>query len=231
MSKDYRKQVVVSGGDRMEDVACVNCKIETKHLVLAFVKVDGENWYGENCYQYQEEYQIIQCRGCETITYRDTSTNSEDFEWGPEGSTYIATTNLYPGRSVGRTPHKDAILLPLDIQRIYLETIKAMNNEQPVLAGVGIRAIVESICKNKQAAGGNLVAKIDALVPLGVLTLEGAKILHKLRTMGNDAAHEVKPHTMEQLALALNVCEHLFLGVYILPQQAEQMFAGKSVQP
>ncbi len=99
-----------------------------------------------------------------------------------------------------------------------------MNNEQPVLAGIGIRALVERICKDKQAPGGNLVEKINDLVKLGVLTQDGATILHKIRTLGNDAAHEVKPHKPEQLRLALDVCEHLLQGVYLLPHHAKQTF-------
>jgi hypothetical protein len=69
-----------------------------------------------------------------------------------------------------------------------------------------------------------LEAKIDSLVNLGVLTSEGAIILHKVRTLGNNAAHEVKPHTSEQLNLALDVAEHLLKGVYILPYFANQTF-------
>src|SRR5665213_4287430 len=78
-----------------------------------------------------------------------------------------------------------------------------MNNDQPVLTGIGLRALVETICKDKKASGGNLVEKIGSLVSLGVLTADGATILHRIRTLGNDAAHEVKPHTAEQLGICL----------------------------
>jgi hypothetical protein len=46
----------------------------------------------------------------------------------------------------------------------------------------------------------------------------------KIRTLGNDAAHEVKPHKPKQLSLALDVCEHLMKGVYLLPHYAEETF-------
>ena len=97
-----------------------------------------------------------------------------------------------------------------------------MNNDQPVLTGIGLRALVETICKDKKASGGNLVEKIGSLVSLGVLTADGATILHRIRTLGNDVAHEVKPHTAEQLGIALGVCEHLLQGVYLLPRHARK---------
>ncbi|WP_305800612.1 hypothetical protein, partial [Thiolapillus sp.] len=39
----------------------------------------------------------------------------------------------------------------------------------------------------------------------------------ELRTLGNEAAHEVKPHNNATLTLALDVIDHLLKGVYILP--------------
>ncbi len=82
---------------------------------------------------------------------------------------------------------------------------------------MGIRAIVETVCKNKNANGKDLCEKINDLVIQGVLTKKDADILHKLRTLGNEAAHEVKPHNNATLALALDVIDHLIKGVYILP--------------
>ncbi|MRR37470.1 DUF4145 domain-containing protein, partial [bacterium] len=58
----------------------------------------------------------------------------------------------------------------------------------------------------------------------GLLTGDGAQILHRLRVLGNDAAHEVKPHTAEQLALAMDVVEHLLQGAYIFPGKARHTF-------
>jgi hypothetical protein len=128
---------------------------------------------------------------------------------------------LYPVRTNGREPL--AHLLPMKVQRIYTESLRALNNEQPVLAGIGIRALVETICKDKAASGNNLEQRINALVMLGVLTPHGRDILHKIRTLGNQAAHEVKPHRPEQLELAIDVCEHILQGVYVYPHQAQAM--------
>lgn len=78
--------------------------------------------------------------------------------------------------------------------------------------------------RRKNAVGSNLLQKIDALTVKGVLTPAGTGILHKIRTLGNAAAHEVKPHSEKQLGLAMDVIEHLLTDVYILPKQVEAEF-------
>jgi hypothetical protein len=61
------------------------------------------------------------------------------------------------------------------------------------------------------------------LVTKGVLTANGAATLHKVRTLGNKSAHEVEPHTSEQLGVAMDVCEHLLQDVYIIPHLAKKL--------
>jgi hypothetical protein len=206
------------------DVQCGQCNRSTKHLVLASVNIDGEDWFGENSVQYWSEYQVIMCQGCEITGFRSSSQNSEDWDFiDHERVEYNVTVNLYPNRN-GRSLLKDVYLLPGNVQRIYEETVKAINNSQPVLVGIGLRAIVETVCKDMSSPGSSLVQRIDGLVSQGVLSPDGAKILHKIRTLGNDAAHEVKPHREDQLGVALDVCEHLLQDVYILPQHAARAF-------
>jgi hypothetical protein len=208
---------------RVLQVPCIECKHSTKHSVLASVDLAGEDSRaGINDWT---NHQLVKCGGCETISYRICSGNDNDMERGEDGDFYpIESVEIYPSRSEGRVGIKDSHLLPAPTQLVYDETIKAMNNTQPVLAGIGIRALVETICKDQKAKGKDLFEKINNLVLLGVLTKEGADILHKIRTLGNAAAHEVKPHTPKQLGLALDVCEHLFQGVYILPVHAKETF-------
>jgi hypothetical protein len=60
---------------------------------------------------------------------------------------------------------------------------------------------------------------------LGILTTDSADILHELRFLGNEAAHEVKPHSEDTLKMAMDVAEHLLKTVYVLPQQASVLKA------
>ena len=57
----------------------------------------------------------------------------------------------------------------------------------------------------------------------GVLTHMGAETLHSMRILGNEAAHEVKPHSEETLNLAMDVVEHMLNDVYILPAATSEL--------
>jgi hypothetical protein len=154
--------------------------------------------------------------GCDSVAlYRHTVSSFSPEDPGDE---------IFPNPARGREPVSDYFRLPAQLRRIYMETLKAIDANQTVLSGIGIRAIIETVCKDRNASGGNLETKIDDLVTQGVLTKAGAKLLHKLRIIGNKAAHEVKPHTSAELSLAIDVVNHLLLGVYILPLHAEETF-------
>ena len=216
----------ISEGKPNIDSSCRICKRSTKHAILSGTELSGSTPMGHGDYfQWNNEYQIIQCLGCETVAFRETHENSEDYyQVGPDDYEHALSVDIYPNPEEGRNLIQDDYLLPIDLQRIYSETIKSINNGLAVLTGIGIRAIVETICKDKNAAGKDLYKKINDLVTQGVLTKDGADILHKLRTLGNEAAHEVKPHDKVQLGLALDVIDHLLQGVYILPHHAKIKF-------
>jgi hypothetical protein len=204
---------------------CRDCHRETKHEIVTEAKLVGTETSGGHSMDWTDAYQVIRCLGCETISFRREAGTEYDYvqiddnEWE-----YQAEITVYPNPREGRQPVADVNLLPDKIQRIYEESLQALNDTQPVLCGVGIRAIIETVCKERNATGGDLFNKINSLVGLGVLTKDGAEILHKLRTLGNDAAHEVKHHSLQELGLAFDVVDHLLLGVYILPEHAKKTF-------
>ncbi|ROH88467.1 DUF4145 domain-containing protein [Pseudomethylobacillus aquaticus] len=208
------------------DVDCRDCRRATKHLVLASVDLNGSEPMGsDDYYHWTSVLQTVQCQGCEAVSFRRVDSNSEDYvQISEDEYEHARVVYIFPNPNEGRPKLVDAYLLPDQTARIYAETMKALNAGQPVLCGVGVRALIETVCKDKKAKGHDLYSQINDLVSQGVLTKDGADILHKVRTLGNDAAHEVKPHSDEQLGLAMDVVEHLLQGVYILPVHANKTF-------
>lgn len=206
---------------------CASCDGKTFHKVLVSFDQHGDEEHESGYYfGWSAHYQVVQCQGCKTISFRKWSTNSDDFEPDDEGR-FVETIfeDLYPSRVEGRKGlYEDVRYLPSKVQRIYTETLQALNSQSPILAGIGLRALVETVCHEKSAEGDNLMQKIDDLTVKGVLTPAGTGILHKIRTLGNAAAHEVKPHSEMQLGIALDVIEHLLIDVYILPRKVEAVF-------
>jgi hypothetical protein len=80
----------------------------------------------------------------------------------------------YPSRLEGRKGIGDrSRYLPINVQRVPEETLKALNSRSPILAGIGLRALIETVCKAEEFSGHSLLEKIDDLTTKKVLTLPG----------------------------------------------------------
>lgn len=206
-------------------VACIDCGRSTLHRVTRSAEYTTD--YTERRFSITgwDEYQVIECLGCQTVSFRKCHRDTENIGVDPDTGEEILEEHieLYPSRTAGRYELDDTLLLPPAIQRVYRESLAALRGSMPVLTGIGLRALVETVCKERKASGRNLEERIDTLVNQGVLTRDGAEILHSLRIMGNDAAHEVKPHTTEDLNAAFDVIEYVLTGVYLLPQRAAKL--------
>lgn len=194
-------------------LACPHCNKPTLHVILVSAEA-MENYYedgGPGQFWCVNDCQVVQCEGCKTLSFRKTYVDIDTPEQIPQ-------EELYPIRISGRHQLPDLHHVPQQVLGIYRETLTALGNNLLILAGVGIRSLVEAVCKERKTGKANLEGSIDALVSQGVLTKDGAEILHSLRLMGNKAVHEVTPHNIDDLQVALDVVEHLLQGVYILPK-------------
>jgi hypothetical protein len=143
---------------------------------------------------WDERSPIIQCLGCETVSFYVELTHSEDSDYCPEKNTLIRNVNeqYYLSRT-NQFRELNVYLLPPNVQGIYRETIVAISYKLAIIASIGIRALIETVCKEQKAKGKDLYKKIDSLYDMSIVTKEGAATLHKLRNLGNEAAHEAKP--------------------------------------
>ncbi len=202
-------------------IVCPDCNRTTKHVVAANVERNlgeegreqsDENWWAT------EQLQVVRCAGCDTHSFRRYYTNAILAEYDDP------IEELWPPRKAAeRGPMINVDHLPPLLARIYRETVAALNGPQPILAAVGIRAIVEAVCKHKRAKGHNLKQRIDSLVARGVLTRAQVNVLHKTRFLGNQAAHEAKPATAAVLDVAMQIAENMLTNVYLLKRLAKGM--------
>ncbi|KTC28020.1 hypothetical protein AO239_12165 [Pseudomonas sp. ICMP 19500] len=204
-----------SARNQIVKVICETCKILQKHIVVTSL----EEVVSEEGFESLTSYQIVQCQNCEGVSFRRDYTDSDCYYHDDEtGEVEVYhTDDIYPNRTAGRFKIKGEYHLPFTVRVAYGELILALNGGQKILAGLGIRVVIEIVCKDKEAEGKNLLSKIDDLALKGVLTKVDAGILHQLRVLGNESAHEAKPSSNEQLNLAMDVVEHLLLGAYIHP--------------
>jgi hypothetical protein len=104
-----------------------------------------------------------------------------------------------------------------------------MNAQLPVLAAIGLRALIEAICRERNIADGNLEKLIDGLATSGVLSTAQASILHGHRFLGNIAAHEVVSPKPRELVAALEIAETVLRTIYVLPELSKQITTGKKL--
>ena len=162
------------------------------------------------------DYQIVQCRGCNSLSLRLALLDIDAFfdDKLQEYKSYV-----FPNRVAGhkRLSHANQFFLPQAISKIYDETYRAFGNEQPILASIGMRALVQAVCSEKKAKGKDLAKQRDDLVAKKHLTPIGAATLHSIRHLGNFSAHEVEANTLSELSVAMDIVEHLLNEIYLLP--------------
>ena len=206
--------------NEVRKIVCKYCDNTTNHNVLNSV----ERRWGNEDIQGIDVYETITCSGCDSVSFRKSSSNSEDTLYDDEGGfSYPESEEIYPSRLMGRKALQDIYSLPDKVRVMYSETHRAIFEGLKILAGIGVRALVEGVCSEESAQGHDLKEKINDLVLKGVLTQKNADILHKIRLFGNRAAHEMNSASDSELDVALDIVENLLETVYIIPKKAERL--------
>ena len=122
----------------------------------------------------------------------------------------------------------DTSHVPDDVRKMYHETIACLNAAANTLTAGGLRATVEAICKHQKIKGRNLKKRINGLAEAGVLAQAQADYLHEERYMGNDALHELKTPSKQDLEDGLKIVEGLMTTLYVLPMHAARLKAKRA---
>jgi uncharacterized protein DUF4145 len=197
---------------------CSTCNRPTNQHVLYEHEI--KDYDEEGGWWEETRYQIIRCAGCDAISFRKCYNDVQQQSYvdaGEDGT----SQELYPSRGYHSRPLKKYRGLPEGIQDAYQETIEAFNGGQALLAGIGLRAIVEGICGDKGITEGKvrddasgvertskkLDGKIAGLVEKGWLAAANAEALHELRFLGNESAHALHKPPLKELSQAIDIIE------------------------
>lgn len=138
----------------------------------------------------------------------------------PESRLLSANSRYFPKERFFRNPIKGVQKLPGDTQNIYFEVLASLNEDLPILTAIGLRTLIESVCREKSYNWKNLYEGIEDLSVNGILSFTQVEFLHVCRFIGNSAAHEIAAPSKEQLISALDIIETLLVTIYILPDKA-----------
>ncbi|SEG07428.1 DUF4145 domain-containing protein [Nitrosomonas ureae] len=203
-------------------VHCGECKRHTNHTVLTQREV---NAHPEDDFHWGEIHYFCQCAGCNCYCYAIAEFSEDDWNSYTREMDYRWKT--YPRSKGERLPIDDVYELPNKVRVIYQEILGAVNAQLPVLTAIGLRALIEAICKEQIVIATNLEKRIDGLATNGVLSQAQAKILHGHRFLGNVAAHEIESAKPKELIAALEIAEAMLKTIYILPGLSNQIRTGK----
>jgi len=205
-------------------IYCNQCKSETHHVLKSihsqiFDEVDYDS-YSHPMFLFREEtqYRFWVCLGCDTGTLEDAYSNTGMHD--NEGKD-LWDSKFYPKRKYADLLVKRFQKLNIKLESIYREIIESFNSNLNILCAVGLRALLEGICADKNITKGNLETKIDKLVDH--LPFNIVQSLHSFRFIGNEAAHELQAPQRSELSLAIEVIEDLLNFLYEIDYKAQKL--------
>ena len=192
-------------------VECDKCggKLRNHKVVAEHSEMEG----GTDIY-WSDTFQICKCCGCDSVRFRKETYFSADDSLTDE--TFPEPQQLSSGLIDSRE-------LPERVRRIYNETLIAFAQNAMILAGGGLRAIVEAVCIEQNVRAGSLQDRIDELASTGLLAQNQAALLHEERYLGNTALHEIQPPAKADIADGLEIVETLLKTIYVAPKKAKRL--------
>jgi hypothetical protein len=201
-------------------VRCRSCRRDTRHSLVADAEQICDDERGG---RQRYIYQLIRCKGCETLSCREIRTTSD--QNGENETPYEVT--LYPPRVAGHEWLEHIRHLPGPVERVYREILGAMNAGLPLLATIGLRTLIEAVCYDARAKGRNLESLIDSLADLGVLSKAQATTLYSPRLVGNPTTHQIAAPDPTELTAALRITEAILETLYVIPKLKQDLQTGR----
>lgn len=198
---------------------CRNCKGDRNHKLIHKHSTRGReaDWL-----DWIDDYMIIECLGCNTISFLNSFGDSEMYYETDEGAIeYYTNDKIFPQVLEEGYQISNSYELPEKINIIYQETITSIKAGTLTLSGAGLRAIIEAVCLDLKIKEKNLELKIDSLHTKGHITKRDSKRLHSIRFLGNGAIHQIETPSKKQVYILLEIVNHILEGLYINDKKLE----------
>jgi hypothetical protein len=174
-------------------------------------------------YHSEEIFYLIECNGCETISFRKEEHDFESMiQTGPDDYEHDITVEVFPHYIEGHNPIETVFKIPRIVENIYKESLLAIQEGAFTLAGLGLRATIEAICNERNITGKNLQVRINNMHRQGIASKSDIDRLHAIRFMGNDAAHEIKKANKQSVLISLKIVEHILMSIYVFEDEVNR---------
>jgi hypothetical protein len=189
-------------------VYCNVCRHETWHNATAeYQQSHYDDFYG---FDRLLHGQILSCCGCEYLCFR---LYTHPYEFEEDGK---IEESIYPERAFTRRQRIYIFwALPREIQKLYEQTVEALDKDLCLLSAIGLRALIESIVIDRLKPteySSSIKSKIEALRKY--FSGEVINTLQEFRFMGNQAVHSLQESDGGDIHRALNVIEDIIIFFY-----------------
>jgi hypothetical protein len=197
---------------------CNRCQSETNHHVLFELQ---EPW-GDR--EGLEEFEILKCCGCDSITVRNRS-----LLMGGGDCEVITDVEVryFPPATSRRSPKwldsHEWLLARLDdhfLPRLLNQIYTALFNDAPALAAMGIRALLERTMIDKCGDQGSFPKNLEAFRSAGFIGQKQVEALKDTLELGHASIHRNFDPSAEEIHLALDITEGILAAVYVHSEQA-----------
>ena len=212
----------VRNQDKIELSYCRRCGGDRYHAVIA---EEQRHWSDdEAAIDGCNTWSILECRGCQNVTFVHTHWFSEDTEIGDEGPEPIVHRDLYPPpppRPLPEWASEPWLSLTSEdhwVVKLHNDIYAALSSGALGLAVMGTRAIMDFVVTpNAGEAGGGFAKKLERLCSEGFTTDIQAKILNAAFDAGSAAAHRGYSPDEKDVCTLLDITETLLRRIYIDP--------------
>lgn len=213
---------------------CPNCAGITNHEVLHeyTMHYTPENTPEMGIDFADGTWQIVQCMGCETVSFREYWLISEDYypEQAPEGHEH-----RYPKVGPDDLSEERFSYLSEKISRQYSEIIATYNHGLVIACAGLIRSIIEGIANEFSESSnipdvpdvtkdrGSIKQKVSKLVEQRVLSKSHGDILQESRILGNRAIHELEAPPQKELKELIKIIERTLYVVFEISEKLDEL--------
>lgn len=188
-------------------IHCNQCGRETKHEVVAERSLE-ESIVPDPSYpvtvDFVSTWRMLECRGCEAITLRQTEWCSED------DPTTIRPSTFYPPRLSRRKPSwMERAGLPIEYSCLLDEVYVALHADSRRLAAMGARALIDEVIRRQVGDQGDFKNGLDELVKKGFLSTHNRELINAAVDAGHASAHRSFQPSTTDINTVIDIVENL----------------------
>lgn len=198
---------------------CNNCSGKRRCVVLFELRRPWEEGVSE-AYNVngEDQYRVLECAGCEGISFVHTSWFSEITE---ENGDPVVTTNQFPPETFRPEPKwMDRLDEQWHITKLLREVYIAIQQGATAIAAMGIRAIIEAMMIEKVGDQGSFRKNLEACKKQGLMSASQEKVLGAALEIGHASIHRGFIPSKCQLETAMDILESLIQTWHLFPGNA-----------